>query len=138
MRVRAACWSVAIIGSAALAALIVPWWLQPVFRTHDESVRHVLQQRGVAFRGLGFTQSYEEYQTLRVYSASITVELVDGRQVHGWIGCENRDRDCFLELRAVGIVGQRLPDITPRRALPWLGALRRRWEALGAALGLAP
>jgi len=54
------------------------------------------------------------------------------------VSCEHHDRDCFLELRSAGIVGQRLPDITPRRALPWLSMLRRRWDALAEAAGIAP
>ena len=135
MQVRVALVSVVLLGVTVLTAV---WLLQPVFHTHDESVRHILRQRGVEFRELSFSQSYEEYQTLRVYNASVTVVLGDGRRVHGWIGCENRDRDCFLELRSAGIVGQRLPDITPRRALPWLSLLRRRWDSLAESIGIAP
>jgi hypothetical protein len=55
----------------------------------------------------------------------------------GWIGSEHRDRDGVLELRRAGIVGQRLPDITSRRALPWLSLLRRRCAALAEAVGIA-
>ena len=83
----AASWGVAVTGGAAL---VVSRWLQPAFRTHDESVRHVPQQRGAAFCALGFTRSCEEHQTPRVCSASVTVDRVDGRQIHGQTGCESR------------------------------------------------
>lgn len=90
-------------------------------RTHSDSVSSVLKQRGIRYTQLQLEQSYEERNTFDNYRATVTVRLPDGGTSHGWVGCENREQQCFLELRSLGIVGVALPELQPATAAPaWL------------------
>ncbi len=94
----------------------------PQLRNHKDTVAYFLRQRGVSYREITFRQSQEEAVNLRVFNAAVQVHLADGRIVHGWVGCENGDRLCFLVLPGIGIHDGRLPDITPGRTWGW-----QRW-----------
>ena len=93
-----------------------------VFYTHDDVIRYILETHDIRYRSLSYEQSFEESINLRSYSAAVRVQLLDGRVANGWIGCEDGERQCFLELRSIGIAAQRLPDINGGREWPL-----RRW-----------
>ncbi|MGB9753677.1 MAG: hypothetical protein C0183_17210 [Roseiflexus castenholzii] len=94
----------------------------PEIRTHKDAIAYALRQQGVSYREITFSQTWEESVNLRVFNAAVQVRLADGRTFHGWIGCEQGDRVCFLVLRGAGINGARLPDIHHRRRPAW-----QRW-----------
>lgn len=121
---------VGLAGLCVVAALLVAWVERPrSLRTHKDTVIHVLEQRGIAYREVTFTQSYEDSVELDFFRAAVQVHLPDGRIAQGWIGCEDRDSICFLELRSIGIVGVSLPEITREERWPWLEWLRRYWPS---------
>ena len=100
-------------------------------RTHADTVAYILERRGIDYRNIVFNQSYEESVEFDFFRAQVQVHLPDGSVANGWIGCENRDRSCFLELRSVGIVGVLLPDIGLTQEPAW-----RIWfDYLRAKLG---
>jgi hypothetical protein len=100
-------------------------------RTHRENIAAVLARHGVAFQSITFTQSFEESSELDFYRAQVQVYASDGSVASGWIGCEDRDRVCFLELRALGIVGERLPDLADDPFAPWLARAQAELKRLG-------
>jgi hypothetical protein len=130
---RRARWLVVAL-PAALALLCViagafVWSRPRIPRTHHQNVRAALERRAIVYRGVELSQTYEESVEFDTYRAQVLVVMPDGRRVNGWLGCEDRDRVCFLELRGVGIVGERLPDISNAPPWPWVAwiedALRR-------------
>jgi hypothetical protein len=88
-------------------------------------VAFVLQQHGVAYQTLSFRQSYEESTDLESFSAGVRVVLADGSLANGWVGCEQGQRQCFLELRSAGSRGELLPNITGDT--PWSWRFWRDW-----------
>lgn len=105
-----------------LIAMTVQHFRSPEIRTHKDAIAAMLRRHGVSYRDITFSQTWEESINLRVFNAAVQVRLADGRTLHGWIGCEQGDRVCFLVLRGAGINGARLPDITARRRSEW-----QRW-----------
>ena len=105
---------------ACIAALAAYLRLPPPLYTHHDTIAFTLARHEIRYADIAFEQTFEERQNVRVFSAGVRVRLRDGRIAHGWIGCENRESDCFLELRSLGIRGERLPPLTPRPAIPWL------------------
>lgn len=97
----------------------------PAVRTHRDAIAHVLHQRGVNYREITFSQTWEESVNLRAFNAAVQVHLADGQTVHGWIGCEQGEKVCFLVLRGIGITGERLPDIQRSRRPAWQNWLDR-------------
>jgi hypothetical protein len=129
-----------------MLALAVQAQRAPVFYDHDATVAFALRQHGVAYQQLSFHQSYEESIDLRSFSAAVRVQLQSGQVANGWVGCERGERQCFLELRSIGIRGERLPDISEGRPWPlrmWVESLLSgeviRWpSAVPSAPGLPP
>ncbi|HWQ15281.1 MAG TPA: hypothetical protein VNL77_20950 [Roseiflexaceae bacterium] len=119
-----------IAGLALLCALPVAALLaRPrAARTHAENIAGALARRGVVYEQIVLSQSYEESVEFDFYRAQVQVHMPGGQVVSGWIGCEDRDRICFLELRGLGVRGERLPDLARDPPWPWLtwvrGALR--------------
>ncbi len=105
-----------------IIAAAVQHFRSPAIRTHKDAIAATLRQHGVPYREITFSQTWEESVNLRVFNAAVQVRLADGRTLHGWIGCEQGDRVCFLVLRGAGINGARLPDITARPRPAW-----QRW-----------
>lgn len=126
-------WLAGGAGAAALLCVALPLAALLVLprapRTHRDNVADALARRGVAYQEIVFVQSYEESVELDFYRAQVLVRTADGRTASGWIGCEDRDTICFLELRDLGVVGERLPDLAREPLWPWLAwaesALRR-------------
>lgn len=118
-----------IILLCLIAAVTMLSLRRPEFHSHYDTVSYLLRQRGVDYRKITFQQTFEESMNVRVYSAAVQVELRDGRVAHGWIGCENGNGTCFLVLRSVGIMGDRLPEWTGGRPWAWQTWLDRaqRW-----------
>lgn len=127
-------WAAALIVAALLSCAAGGWFVTQIwphtFHTHRDIVAFALEQHGVAFATIDFAQSYEESLNLRSFSAGVRVRLADGNVARGWIGCERGQLQCFLELRALGIRGERLPDLTTNAGIwDWQGWRERlkRW-----------
>lgn len=114
------------VAGSVLLCLLIAFVAQsarsPEIRTHKDAIAVTLRQYGVPYRNITFSQTWEESVNLRVFNAAVQVHLADGRTLHGWIGCEQGDRVCFLVLRGAGINGARLPDIQYQRRPEW-----QRW-----------
>ncbi len=114
------------MATSMLLCLIVAVAVQYVrpseIRTHKDAIAATLRRHGIPYQEITFSQTWEESVNLRVFNAAVQVRLADGRMLHGWIGCEQGDRVCFLVLRSAGINGARLPEITARRRPAW-----QRW-----------
>lgn len=136
-----------IVGSACLClmlGLITLYPYTPEIRTHKDAIAHVLRQRGVSYRNITFSQTWEESVNLRVFNAAVQVHMVDGRTFHGWIGCEQGDRVCFLVLRGAGINGERLPDVRDRRRTEWqywidrvIAWFSEQWQFLSSGIAVS-
>lgn len=100
-------------------------------RTHRDNVAAALARHGVAHGEISFVQSFEESAELDTYRAQVRVRTPNGALASGWIGCEERDRVCFLELRSLGIRGERLPDLAGDPLAPWRLWLEARLRQLG-------
>lgn len=107
-----------MIGLCLVAGLLIQSNRPPSFRNHRDTIAYTLQRRGIAFRNIAFQQSFEERNNLLYYRASVQVVRPDGSIVYGWIGCENRDSECVLDLRGLNIRGQSLPELTPAVRMP--------------------
>jgi hypothetical protein len=132
-------WLTALAAAALLGCTAVGWALAQIWprtlRTHRDAVALTLERRSVRFASIDFLQSYEESTNLRSFSAGVRVQLDDGAVAHGWIGCEQGQRQCFLELRGVGIRGERLPDLTAdTNVWDWQGWRDRLRRWLGGSL----
>jgi hypothetical protein len=103
-------------------------------RTHVENVRATLERRALAYQDIALSQNYEESVDFDFFRAQVQVRMRDGRLVNGWLGCENRDSQCFLELRGLGIVGERMPELARDPPWPWLAWLRSELRDLGVSL----
>lgn len=90
----------------------------PNFRSHRDTIAYALEMRRIAFADIQFRQSFEENNNLLFYQAGVQVMRPDGSIIHGWIGCENGDNQCFLDLRGLDIHGLPLPDLTPAASMP--------------------
>jgi hypothetical protein len=97
----------------------------PALYNHRDTIAYTLARHEIRFAAITFEQSFEERQNFDNFSASVQVTLRDGRVAHGWIGCEDGDNQCFLELRSIGIRGVRLPSLTQRPQWPWLAHIER-------------
>ncbi len=119
--------AMALLVLLCIAIPVAILWLGPrPLRTHSDTVVYVLKQRNIDYTQLELSQNFEERNSFDNYRATVTVLLPDGTNRHGWIGCENRDQQCFLELRSLGIVGVALPELQPVTAAPaWLSSTRR-------------
>jgi hypothetical protein len=102
----------------ASAAALIRATTPPSFRNHRDTIAYALERRGIAFTDIQFRQSFEESNNLLFYQAGIQVVQPDGSIANGWIGCENGERECFLDLRALNIHGLPLPDLTPATQMP--------------------
>lgn len=122
--------AVACLALPIAALLLVP----PAPRTHAESIASVLAKRGVSYERISFVQNYEESNELDFYRAQVLVSTPDGKLVSGWIGCEDRDSICFLELRGLGVTGERLPELASEPLFPWLGWARDALRRAGLTL----
>jgi hypothetical protein len=109
----------AALALMCVVAAVFVWSRPRIPRTHDQNVRAALERRAIVYRGIELSQTYEESVDFDTYRAQVLVFMPDGRHVSGWLGCEERDRVCFLELRGIGIVGERLPDISDAPPWPW-------------------
>lgn len=125
-------------------AMAAPYVRSPEIRTHKDAIAVTLRQHGVSYREITFSQTWEESVNLRVFNAAVQVRLADGRTLHGWIGCEQGDRVCFLVLRGAGINGARLPDIEARRRPAWqrwidqmIAWLSEQWTSRGYSSKMA-
>jgi hypothetical protein len=133
-RLAAALAASSLLGCAALGWVLAQVWPRTL-RTHRDAVALTLERHGVRFAAIDFAQSYEESVNLRSFSAGVRIRLDDGAVAHGWIGCEQGQRQCFLELRSVGIRGERLPDLTDNtNAWDWQGWRDRVRRWLGGGI----
>lgn len=125
-------WAITLL-ALALCCGAASWGLARswphTLRTHRDAVAFALDRHGVAYAAIDFAQSYEESANLRSFNAGVRVRLASGDVANGWIGCEQGQRQCFLELRGVGIRGERLPDLTEGAGWDWRGWQERlrRW-----------
>ncbi len=109
-----------VIGCCIIGlAMLLPSWGRPL-HTHEDTVAYMLERRKVAYTRIVLTQSYEESVDFDTYRARVQVVTAAGRVANGWIGCEDRDRVCFLELREVGIRGEALPELQPKTWPAWI------------------
>jgi hypothetical protein len=130
-------WLAGLIAALALmcAGLAAALLLRPhAARTHTENIAGALARRGVAYEAIVLSQSYEESVEFDFFRAQVQVHLPGGRVASGWIGCEDRDRICFLVLRGLGITGERLPDLAQDPPWPWLGWVRGALREAGIDL----
>jgi hypothetical protein len=114
--------ALALAGLVALCALGAAASLAGAprtFRSHEETVADALRRRQIAYTEIRFEQSFEESHNWEFYRASIQVVLPDQQIAYGYIGCENRDSECFLDVRSLGIRGLALPELTRASPPPW-------------------
>jgi hypothetical protein len=119
-----ACLGVACAGGLVVAQVTAP----RVFRTHRDTVADALERRGIQYTEILFVQSIEDRNNLLFYHANVRVFLPDGGVVNGWIGCEERDSGCLLDLDPLDIKGAPLPELTPARPYPWIASIERMVE----------
>lgn len=103
-------------------------------RTHHDNIRAALERHAVSYQEVMLSQSYEDSVELDFFRAHVQVRMRDGRLVNGWLGCEDRDSQCFLELRGAGIVGERLPELGRDPPWPWLAWVRGALREIGIGL----
>jgi hypothetical protein len=129
-------WKLAALPAAlallCVAGLVILVWRAPrPPRTHADNIRAALARHSVAYQEVILSQSYEDSVELDFFRAHVQIKLRDGRVVSGWLGCEDRNSQCFLELRGAGIVGERLPELGRDPPWPWLVWVRTALRDLG-------
>ncbi|MFO7170258.1 MAG: hypothetical protein DIU80_019710 [Chloroflexota bacterium] len=117
-----------------IAGAVVGMGVRRAPRTHAENIRAALDRHGVAYQSVELSQSFEDSIELDFFRAHVKVRLRDGRVVNGWLGCEDRNSQCFLELRGAGIVGERLPELARDPPWPWLIWVRSALRRIGVGL----
>jgi hypothetical protein len=108
-----------------VALILLGWWFVSITaapQSHAEAIALHLQTYNVPARAVSVSQPwpnalpfYAYGATVMPYNASISVELVTGRSVSGFMVCHDVPYDCRITIRDYQLYSEPIPDI--RRAV---------------------
>lgn len=121
-----------------IALMLVAWWIvsvESVPRSHAEAIAGYLRTRDVPVRNVNVTQPwpnalpfYAYGDTVVPYQASISVELLSGHRVSGFMVCTAAPFGCAITIREFAVLSEAIPDIrTDLRLRDWV---RAQWAKL--------
>lgn len=121
-----------------IAMILIGWWvwsIESAPRSHAEAIMLHLRARDVAVRHVNVTQPwpnalpfYAYGDTVVPYQASLSVELVSGHRVSGFMVCASAPFECAVTIREFAVLNEAIPDIrTDLRLRDWV---RVQWSNL--------